>query len=301
MKPLHSFVQGFFFGSLPCGDRHNSGGHMTKIVLISDVHFTRPGTDIIGLDPEQRLAMVLDDVRAHHADAEHIFFMGDLAHRGSREEYARLQHRLTDLPAPFTLMPGNHDRRAGFEAVFGHPFGPSVHDTPTHRIVCMDTLDEDAPDIHSGYVSDTQLAWALEQITTTDLRSIVLTHHPLGAVGFDGMDGIALRNGAAVAQALRSTAQVDLVISGHVHRMISGSLQGLPIALVTSPCHQMPMALGPGSSALSVDEPGGYGVLLLSDAGPVLHDVRVGLNSAPPCEDDWSKTEDRDSLFPNQN
>ncbi|MEM6307961.1 MAG: metallophosphoesterase [Pseudomonadota bacterium] len=263
---------------------------MQKIILISDTHITKPGVDIIGLDPEVRLQTVLSDIAAHHGDADHLIFMGDLVHYGSRVEYRRFQSALDGIALPITCLPGNHDRRAGFSTIFGQDFGPRVIDFPHNRLICLDTLDETAPDKHSGYVSDDQGAWALDQINHSPKRCIVLGHHPLGPVGFDGMDAIALRNGRAVATALRDTGKVDLYIAGHVHRTVSGAIYGLPFALITSPCHQMPMVMGPGSSALSVDEPGGYGVLLSSSTGAVLHDVRVGVPRGTVLHDAASDT-----------
>ncbi|MEO0357216.1 MAG: metallophosphoesterase [Pseudomonadota bacterium] len=260
---------------------------MTKIILISDVHMTKPGDLIVGLDPQDRLAAVLSNVCTHHQDADHVIVMGDLAHYGSRAEYARLQNILArfDIPCPVALMPGNHDRRAGFHAVFGRAFAPFVVSTPSHDILCLDTLDEDAPDRHSGLVSDTQRRWIMDQIAASTKRIVVLAHHPFGPVGFDGMDSIALRNGADLADALQATGRIDLLVAGHIHRSISGTYRGLPFGIVTSPCHQMPFVLGPGSSALSDAGPGGYGVMLMSDVGVVLHGVTVGGPDTAPQQD----------------
>ncbi|MGB1236237.1 MAG: metallophosphoesterase, partial [Planktomarina sp.] len=214
---------------------------MTKIVLISDLHITKPGVLIIGLDPEVRLRTVLADILDTHADADHLILTGDLVHRGSRTEYARLRDILTDVPIPITVMPGNHDRRKGFATIFGHPFQQTVIDTKTHTLLCLDTLDEDANDLHSGILDDDRLEWLTDAVAATNKPLIILTHHPLGPVGFSGMDAIALRNGPQVVDILKQTNRVQLVISGHVHRAITGSYSGLPFTVLPSPVDQMPL------------------------------------------------------------
>ena len=46
-----------------------------KILLMSDIHITEPGTQIIGLDPAARFQSCLDHAAQHHADAAHLFLM----------------------------------------------------------------------------------------------------------------------------------------------------------------------------------------------------------------------------------
>ena len=53
-----------------------------KILLMSDLHITEPGVDIVGLDPTTRFRACLEHASKHHADASHLFLMGDLTHQG---------------------------------------------------------------------------------------------------------------------------------------------------------------------------------------------------------------------------
>jgi len=68
-----------------------------------------------------------------------------------------------------------------------------------------------------------------------------------------------------------AAGNVAQIVSGHIHRTIQGSAGGIPVAILKSPCHQMPMALGDQDPSLSIDEPGAYGLLLLTDAGVIVH------------------------------
>jgi hypothetical protein len=70
---------------------------------------------------------------------------------------------------------------------------------------------------------------------------------------------------------LTAYPQVKHVFAGHIHRTITASIDGLPITVFKSPCHQMPMILGQEGSGHSVDEPGAYGIILTDGDNVVVH------------------------------
>ena len=89
-----------------------------KILLMSDIHITETGTDIVGLDPQSRFQRCLEHAARHHGDASHLYLMDDLTHHGTQTEYEILRGILSAQPFPVTLMLGNHDRRGPFAQVF---------------------------------------------------------------------------------------------------------------------------------------------------------------------------------------
>jgi len=251
---------------------------MQKIIVFTDIHLVPEGETIIGLDPFARFTLGLDHALDRHPDAERIVLCGDLTHNAAPQEYARLCAALDACPLPVSLMLGNHDRRAPFRAAFptaarmetGHI--QHVTDLPGYRLICLDTLNEEAEDTHSGWLCAARLDWldtALHE--AGDRRVIVFTHHPPIDTGFGGMDRIGLTNRAALVERLRASGKVAQIVSGHIHRTIQGSAGGIPVAILKSPCHQMPMTLGHHDPSLSIDEPGAYGLLLLTDGGVVVH------------------------------
>jgi 3',5'-cyclic AMP phosphodiesterase CpdA len=251
---------------------------MQKILIFTDIHLTDAGNTIINLDPMQRFQQGLEHAIANHSDATRVILTGDLTHHGKTTQFQRLKTALSDCPIPVSLMLGNHDSRKGFNNVFpdeprtSEGFVQQVIDMDDYRLILMDTLDEPAENLHSGYLCEHRLAWLDQALSNaTDRKVIVFTHHPPMLTGFDGMDDIALRNRSDLIERLKSHPKPVQVISGHIHRTISGQVDGIPVSIFKSPCHQMPMCLGPANVHSSVDEPGAYGLILLHTEGPIIH------------------------------
>ena len=249
---------------------------MHKILVLTDLHLTA-GEAIIDLDPALRFLEVYHRAIDDHPDATRLILTGDLTHHGTTEQYEALKTLLADCPIPITYMLGNHDRRAPFRATFPNAptdengFVQSVIDLPGWRLIALDTLDDPPPAIrHSGSLCEKRMAY-LERALDVEAgtRTVVFTHHHAFTSGFNGMDSIALRNAPALIDALNG--RCEMLVSGHIHRTISASIGGLPNVVFKSPCHQMPLALGDTHHSLSVDEPGAYGLLLLSDEGVIAH------------------------------
>lgn len=261
---------------------------MHKILVFTDIHILPEGGTIIGLDPFERFTRGLIHALERHSDAVRVVLCGDLTHHGAPGEYARLRAALDGCPLPVSLMLGNHDRRVPFLAAF--PAAPRMedshvqhwHDLPGYRLIFLDTLDETAPDTHSGHLCPARMGWLDHALATAGgRRAIVFTHHPPIVTGFSGMDRIGLRNRGDLVTRLAAHGGVAQIVSGHVHRTIQGSAGGIPVAIFKSPCHQMPMDLGAENSSLSIDEPGAYGLLLLTDEGVIVHTEDFTLPPAP--------------------
>jgi 3',5'-cyclic AMP phosphodiesterase CpdA len=245
---------------------------------MTDTHLVEPGGDIIGLDPSERMAQVLDHALQHHPDAARIVILGDLTHHGRAAQYAHLRDLLARTGIPVSLMLGNHDNRAAFIKAFPNaPVTDAGHvqhvvELGGHHLICLDSLDEGAVPQHSGILCDERMVWLRDALDAAQGAPVVLAvHHPPFKTGFRGMDDIRLRNDAALLNLLAGYPNVMQLLCGHVHRTISGSAGGLPYAIFKSPCHQMPMLLGHTGSDHSIVEAGGYGIILLTDDGVIVH------------------------------
>lgn len=251
---------------------------MQKIIIFTDIHLTPEDETIIGLDPFARFTQGLAHALENHPDAARVVLCGDLTHNAAPAEYARLRRALETCPLPVSLMLGNHDRRAPFLAAFPEAArmetGHVQHhvDIGAHRLICLDTLDEAAADLHSGWLCKARMDWLDATLASAgDRRVILFTHHPPILTGFGGMDRIGLRNRDALIACLRRHGNVAQIVSGHIHRTIHGAAGGIPVTILKSPCHQMPMTLAAEDTSLSIDEPGAYGILLLTATGVIVH------------------------------
>ncbi|MDP5083952.1 MAG: phosphodiesterase [Yoonia sp.] len=258
---------------------------MQKILFLSDLHICAPGATIIGLDPAARLQKALDAALTAHGDAAALIVLGDLTHHGLPEEYAVLRGILEAVPIPIIPMLGNHDRREAFLAAF--PKAPQtesghiqhVFDLENHRIITLDSLD--GPPYpeghHAGRLCHARLAFLEDALVSREGRqAIVCIHHPPFATGIVGMDLIRLAQGDSFLDLLARHGAVHL-ICGHVHRTMSGSIRGVPWSMFKSPCHQGVIDLETPNSHLSSNEPGAYGLALLSDDGVIVHSEDVGI------------------------
>lgn len=178
-----------------------------KFIQITDTHLVPHGKVLHELDPEQRLAACIDDIAAHHADAQLCVITGDLAHRGEVGAYAVLQEHLARLAMPVWLMVGNHDLRANLRAVFadvprdGDGFVQCVVNTPAGRFILLDTLEEGQ---NWGSFCPRRRAWLQAELRSAQQTPVFLfMHHPPFDCGIPCLDHIGLRDGAAFAETVR--------------------------------------------------------------------------------------------------
>jgi len=259
-----------------------------KVLVMTDIHITKEGRTIIGLDPMERLKEALDHALTAHPDAACLVFTGDLTHHGIRDQYQRLKAVLDEVPIPVHLTLGNHDFRDQFVANFPEvPLDPngfvqSSVRVGNHKLILLDTHDPKVEPFHGGHICETRLNWLKTQLEgEPDNSCILMLHHPPFETGFPGMDIIGLSNRDALNQIIADSPAVAMSISGHIHRTIWGIAGGKPSANLKSTCHQMPTELEDEDTSLSVDEPGSYGILLLGNDGIVLINEDVGFVHEP--------------------
>lgn len=264
-----------------------------KFLVFTDLHITRAGDDIIGLDPLARFEDGLRHALANHGDADRIVITGDLTHDGHPEQYERLKSVMDNVDLPVTYLMGNHDHRDDFCAAFGSSlrsetgFIQSVERYEHITLIALDTLDETADPAHSGRLCADRLAWLETQLEHSHGGPIILAlHHPPFDTGFAGMDRIALQNASELFALLNRFPNTVQIIAGHIHRTISGSIAGIPVSIFKSPCHQMPMMLGRAGSAHSVDEPGAYGIVLAGPDGIIIHTEDFAIAQAAQLKTD---------------
>jgi 3',5'-cyclic AMP phosphodiesterase CpdA len=232
---------------------------MTTLAHVSDLHATsvevRRVADFLGKRalgwlswrlrrrhhhrPEALEALVAD---LHAAAPDHAVVTGDVTNVACEHEFEQALAWLERLGGPqrLSVIPGNHDAYAAvarersldlWQAYLASDGAPRV-EFPAVRIrggfaiVGLSSAHPTAPFLAQGSVGEAQLERLerrLRELSDTSLCRVVLVHHPVteGAVSprralldADRLRAVLARTGA------------DLVLHGHGHRTLFGSIPG---------------------------------------------------------------------------
>ncbi|MDJ0823517.1 MAG: phosphodiesterase [Paracoccaceae bacterium] len=216
---------------------------MTKLIWMSDLHFTAEG-DVLGHDPRARLEAAISHINAHHDDAAYCVISGDLVNRGTPGDYATLAQALDGLTIPYLPMAGNHDDRALVRAHLPIPndtmaaFVQYAVAAEGAAILCLDTLD---PGKDSGAFCEDRKGWLRAALSAAgDTPAVIFMHHPPLPLCLPMQDADRLRDGEAFLQLLQGFDNVTYLCCGHVHRPITGTTHGIPFATMRSVLYQAP-------------------------------------------------------------
>ncbi len=254
---------------------------MKKIVVLTDIHLKPEGETIIGIDPAERLKAAVTHINQTSGDADLLIVTGDLTHHGDPQSYARVREILAGLAVPYRLLIGNHDLRENFVAEFPevardeNGFVQFSERAGDWQLIGLDSLNGPPytyPERHAGLLCSKRLQFLDRSLGEAGgRRAVIFLHHPPFVSGFPGMDDIRLSNAAEFLDLVRRHGNVQLVVSGHIHRTMSANIGGVPQALFKSTSHQMPLDFVSRDSSIAVIEPPAYGILLLTDEGVVVH------------------------------
>lgn len=202
------------------------------------------------------------DIRVQGAD--HLAITGDVTNFATPEEFAAARSWLESLGDPFgvTLSPGNHDALVAYG--LAEPFaswtpwlGDAPGDFPHLRVrqgIAILNLSSAIPTalhLAQGALGQDQLQRArqlLVQARAERLYRVVLIHHPplAGVVA----PRKALRDRQAL-QALLQDVGAELVLHGHAHEALLGTLAGRdgPIPVMGVPSASTPAGLAHDQAA----------------------------------------------------
>lgn len=210
-----------------------------RVALVTDTHTTR-GTS--GEQPlyKGRLDKTIEQVNGAHVDLALI--SGDLTDGGKPEQYADFKAQAAGFQAPAYWIPGNHD--VGNKHVPGKPGGVS-----DRRVVAFETalgpsywaiekaglrvIGIDSAVLGSGLQTEAD-QWAFlekELARPSPLPTLLVTHYPPFIVNPDEPGGywnIEPEPRARLLQ-LAKTGGVCAILSGHLHRPLRNSWNGIPI------------------------------------------------------------------------
>lgn len=249
-----------------------------KFIHLSDIHLSKPGTLVEGLDPVARLAQALDHMRDQHSDASHLVVTGDLTHWAEPEAYAALRDAVQRFPIPVRLLVGNHDERDAFAQAFPevprdeNGFVQSSEDRDGIRFIYCDTIQ---PQTHVGHYCAQRLGWLKTQLDSCSAAFVFMHHNPLH-LGDPSTDTLSLRDEdqAPLHALLRANRdKVRHIFFGHVHEPLCGTLSGIPFSGVPSTMHQVIPSTQPSDVSPSAPLEPSYRVVLLRGEDIVIHQI----------------------------
>jgi len=212
---------------------------MPVVIQITDTHlFANPHATIAGVDTNQSLQAVLNQVREQEPRIDLVIATGDLAHDESPDTYQRLADMLADLGAPVLYLPGNHDNPIILEDTLLAAPHNDVFEARLQgwRFLLLDTSV-------SGCVGGRVSGTALESLRASlergpSLPTLIAMHHHPTPVGSLWMDNIGLENGPDFLRLLRNAPDVKGVIFGHTHQRFEHTLGEIRIMGTPSTCFQ---------------------------------------------------------------
>ncbi|MEO0958997.1 MAG: phosphodiesterase [Pseudomonadota bacterium] len=235
---------------------------------MTDTHITAPGRLAYGrVDTHAALERAVAHINALPETVgtiDAVVLTGDLTDRATPEEYAAFREIAAPLAPPLVAIPGNHDARSQMREGLGLADG-SDPNSPlcwSHRIgnLLAIGLDTTVPGKPHGHLDEGTLDWLEAELTAAaETPAIVFTHHPPFDTGIRHMDRQRLLNGEELMARLANHPNVQLVASGHIHRMIAttGSAAGAPPCLIApAPAHAVSLDHAAGAPATFRLEPG---------------------------------------------
>ena len=202
-----------------------------KLIHMSDIHLTAPGTTVGGRDPRKNFKRALAHVLRDHRDAELMVITGDLSDCGDRNDYRWLKARLDAFPIPVRLCIGDHNDRAAFLDVFraSRPRTALSRACTTHqrRVACSSTRRSENPR-RPLLRRPSRLA---RRTAGRTRRGVPAVHAPQSdADPFAAVDEIGLLDGAEFCSWWHAEHRIRHIFFGHCHLPLAGSVAGVPIS-----------------------------------------------------------------------
>ena len=219
-------------------------GPRFTVAHLSDVHLLSPGIKQYGvIVPEHGLTLALERVGRLDPVPQALVFTGDLADKAQPDAYARLRELVEPaaeaMGATVVWVIGNHDERAPYaRGLFdSDDDGPQdrVHDVGGLRIVALDTS---VPEYHHGALTDDQLDWLRDLLSTpAEHGTILAMHHPpIPMPTMEPAAIIELLDQDRLAAVIEGS-DVRQILGGHYHYTSYSTFAGIPVSVASASCY----------------------------------------------------------------
>ncbi|WP_183100330.1 metallophosphoesterase [Nocardioides pelophilus] len=214
------------------------------IAHLSDVHLLAHDAKQYGVVvPEDGLALALERLSRLDPVPQALVFTGDLADKAEPDAYARLRALVEPaaaaMGAEVVWVIGNHDERAPYaRGLFdSDDDGPQdrVHDIGGLRVVALDTS---VPEYHHGDLTDDQLDWLRDVLSTrAEYGTILAMHHPpIPVPTLEPAAIIELLDQDRLAAVIEGS-DVRQILGGHYHYTSHSTFAGVPVSVASASCY----------------------------------------------------------------
>lgn len=237
--------------------------YITAVQLTDSHLFAELGGRLMGMNTQDSLQRVIQQVRDEQAQIDLLLCTGDISQDSSSQSYQRCAQMIDGLGTVTRWFAGNHDEAAALQrASLEDNWLDPVCDLGTWRIITLDSSVENQ--IH-GYLDQTQLSILKDALHSAGERHVLIAlHHQPLPIHSQWMDKINLRNAAELLAILRAFNNVKAVIWGHVHQEFDVQKHGIRWLATPSTCIQFT----PQAVEFTVDDKApGYRWLRLYDDG----------------------------------
>ncbi len=217
-------------------------GHV--VAHLSDPHLLAGDAKQYGvIDTQAGLQLALARLSRLDPAPQVLVFTGDLADKAEPAAYARLREIVepaaAEMGAEVVWVMGNHDERAAYSlGLFGEDADTTqdrVHDVAGLRVVSLDTS---VPGYHHGELTDAQLAWLADVLSTPAPHGTLLAlhHPPIPIPMMRAAEVIELYDQHRLAEVLTGT-DVRCILGGHFHYSTYSTFAGIPVSVASATCY----------------------------------------------------------------
>jgi 3',5'-cyclic AMP phosphodiesterase CpdA len=217
------------------------------VVHISDTHFLGAGKQLYDqVDTDGNLTRAIEQLEQSGIRPEAIVFTGDLADLGEPEAYTRLRSIVEPaaarLGAQVIWVMGNHDERPQYSSLL---FDVEATDAPQDRVYDINGLriiafDTTVPGYHHGEMTDAQLEWLADVLSTpAEHGTLLALHHPpVPTPLLWAMEMLELRGQDRLEAVIRGT-DVRGILGGHLHFSTHSTFAGVPVSVAAATCYTL--------------------------------------------------------------
>lgn len=212
------------------------------LVQITDTHlYGKPTGTLLKMNTHDSLALVIELVQEKEDRIDYVLATGDIAQDASPEAYEHFINAMSAIDAPFSWIPGNHDKPGVMQEI-GAAGGYN------EKIVAINNwliifLDSSVKNQVHGKLANKELKFLAEALDEAENNVVVdhclvcLHHNPVkGNSGW--MKDIGLHNGKEFFATVKKSKKLRAVVYGHVHQDLDFEYSGIRCLCTPSTCIQ---------------------------------------------------------------